>query len=153
MSCTHVLLARGRTHRPGVRTAHMALEPDLRNAAVVRRFVRERLAGRAESLVDDASLLATELVTNAIVHLESPIVVGVADDDAEILVVVADQRRDRVPLIGRMPSAEDVVEMSRGIALVCSIASDFGWHLLRDSPGKVVWFSLDVATGGPPTRA
>lgn len=151
MSCNEVRLARGRSDPPDVRTAHIELAPDLQSVAAVRRFVRAQLAGRPEPIVDDVSLLASELVTNAIVHVRSNVVVGVAADGAEVLVAVTDERHDRLPVVGRMPDAEDVVEMSRGLALVRSIASDFGWHLLRDGPGKVVWFALgeDAARSRP----
>jgi anti-sigma regulatory factor (Ser/Thr protein kinase) len=153
VSCNEVRLSRGSRDPSDVQTAHIRLEPDLQNVAVVRRFVHEQLAGHPEPVVDDVSLLATELVTNAIVHVESKVAVGVAADDAEVLVAVTDQRHDRVPVIGRMPNADDVVEMSRGIALVCSIASDFGWYLLRNGPGKVVWFAIDVDAARSRPRA
>jgi phosphoserine phosphatase RsbU/P len=142
MACIDVLRARGRASGP-TRMAHIHLQADLISVAAARRFVRTQLAGLPDSTVNDASLLVSELATNAIIHVDSPLVVGVASDDAQVLIAVTDERHDRVPVLGRMPTAEDVAEMSRGIAIVRSVACDFGWHLLHDSPGKVVWFTLD----------
>lgn len=144
MSCSHLLVTRGRRQRPLTLAAHIQLAPEPRNAAVARQFVRTQLLGHPEPVIDDASLLASELVTNAILYAETAPVVGVAADNAEVLITVTDRRHDRMPLLGRMPTAEDMVEMSRGIAIVCSLASDFGWQLLPGSAGKVVWFTLNL---------
>ena len=149
MSCYDVQRARARPEPIG-KGAHLRLESKPSNAGAARRFVQAQMAGCAESTIRDASLLVTELATNTIVHVQTSFVVGVLADETEVLVAVADERHDRVPVLGRMPAAEDIVEMSRGIAIVQLIASDFGWHLLADSPGKVVWFTLDRGTGGPP---
>jgi anti-sigma regulatory factor (Ser/Thr protein kinase) len=142
MSCRDVLQVRGWTLRPDADAAHIRLEPELSNIGVARLFVRERLVGQPDHVVDDAALLASELVTNAILHVKTSVVMGVLTDADQVLVTVTDERHDRLPRLGRMPIAEDVVEMSRGIAIVCAIASDFGWQLLHHSPGKVVWFTL-----------
>jgi anti-sigma regulatory factor (Ser/Thr protein kinase) len=147
MSCHAV--QRARAHPEPVGTgAHLRLESEPSNVGAARRFVEEQMAGYPEATVDDAALLVTELATNAIVHVGTSLVVGVIADEAEVLVAVTDDRHDRVPLLGRMPAAEDIVEMSRGIAIVSLIASEFGWYLLADSPGKVVWFTLDRGTRG-----
>jgi anti-sigma regulatory factor (Ser/Thr protein kinase) len=144
MSCHHVLSARGRS--PGVNRSakHLHLDPDLRSVATAREFVRERLDGCVKPTVDDACWLTSELVANAVLHADTDLVVGVTADTSEILVTVTDRRHDRVPRLGRMPTAEDVVEMSRGIAIVCAVATDFGWKLLPGSNGKVVWFTLSL---------
>lgn len=146
MSCDDVQRARARPEPEG-KGAHLRLEPDLSNAGAARRFVRAQMAGCPESTIYDASLLVTELATNAIVHANTGFVVGVIAGEAEVLVAVADERDDRNPILGRMPAAEDIVEVSRGIATVRAIASDFGWYVLADPPGKVIWFTLGHPTG------
>lgn len=144
MSCQHVLSAQGRSVGDGAQSNHLRLGPDLRNVGLARDFVRRQLTGRLESTQYDAAWLTSELVANAIIHAETDFVVGVTADADQILITVTDPRHDRIPRVGRMPSADDVVEMSRGIALVCEVASDFGWKLLPDGCGKVVWFTLPV---------
>src|SRR5260370_38545773 len=66
-------LVRGRR----VLAAPGAYDPEPAAAAAARRFVREtlcswQLADRSSRLVDDAVLLTSELVTNAIVHAGTP---------------------------------------------------------------------------------
>jgi len=149
MSCHAVQRARARPE-PISKGEHLRLDSKPPNVGAARRFVQEQLAGYPEATVEDASLLVSELATNALVHVGTSFVVGVIADESEVLVAVTDERHDRVPFLGRMPAAEDIVEMSRGIAIVSLIASDFGWHLLADSPGKVVWFTLDRGEGEAP---
>jgi anti-sigma regulatory factor (Ser/Thr protein kinase) len=142
MSCQVVLSAQGRSFGDGTACNHLRLGPDRRNVGVARDFIRRHLVGQPESTLYDAAWLTSELVANAIVHAETDFEVGVTSNATEILITVTDPRHDRVPRVGRMPSADDVVEMSRGIALVCQVASDFGWGLLPNGDGKVVWFTL-----------
>src|SRR5437764_8642165 len=144
MTCDEVRRSRGSPALPLTRVAHIHLDPDLASVGIARRFVRSQLGDVSATTSNDASLLVSELATNAIVHVDSQLVVGVATDGSEVLITVTDERHDRVPVLGRMPTAEDVAEMSRGIAIVQLIASDFGWHLLRDQTGKVVWFIIGL---------
>jgi anti-sigma regulatory factor (Ser/Thr protein kinase) len=144
MSCHEVLSAQGRSSAADAPGSHLRLGPDRRNVGVARDFVRSALVGQTESILYDAAWLTSELVANAIVHAETDFIVGVRADAGEILVTVTDPRHDRIPHVGHMPSADDVVEMSRGIALVCAVATDFGWKLLPNGDGKVVWFTLVV---------
>jgi anti-sigma regulatory factor (Ser/Thr protein kinase) len=62
-------------------TASAAYEAEPAAAGAARRFVREtlrswQLADRTSRLVDDAVLLTSELVTNAIVHAGTPASAG-----------------------------------------------------------------------------
>jgi anti-sigma regulatory factor (Ser/Thr protein kinase) len=144
MSCQHVLTARGRDPDVNGSAEHLHLEPDRRSASAAREFVRAQLVGCVEPTVDNACWLTSELVANAVVHADTDLIVGVTTDSSEILITVTDRRHDRIPRLGHMPTAEDVVEMSRGVAIVCAVAADFGWKLLPDSHGKVVWFTLSL---------
>ena len=65
---------------PEVRVASAAYQPEPKAAAAARRFVRDTLqawvvTGAADGygLVDDAVLLTSELVTNAVVHAGTPV--------------------------------------------------------------------------------
>src|SRR5258708_37502606 len=64
---------------PEVRVASAAYQPEPKAAAAARRFVRDTLqawvvtgAADGHGLVDDAVLLTSELVTNAVVHAGTP---------------------------------------------------------------------------------
>ena len=95
--------------------------------------------GVADQVIDEASLMATELMANAVehgsgvVHLEI-----VLDDDGLLRVGVHD---DAIEL----PVMNDVTESGlggRGIWLVQSIARDWGSDSSGEEPGKTVWFEL-----------
>ena len=80
--------------------ASAAYEPEPAAAAAARRFVREtlrswQLADRSSRLVDDAVLLTSELVTNAIVHAGTPLQVSCRLEDGEVEVTVQDRHPAR----------------------------------------------------------
>ncbi len=127
--------------------ATAAYEPEPAAAAAARRFVREtlcswQLADRSSRLVDDAVLLTSELVTNAIVHAGTPLQVSCRLDGGEVEVAV----RDRHPARGiRDPAgAPDDVERTngRGLLLPAALASSWGVSYARTA--KAVWFRMAV---------
>jgi anti-sigma regulatory factor (Ser/Thr protein kinase) len=85
-------------------------------------------------------LLASELVTNALRHVGSPITLRAFRQPSRIRVEVEDTstmtpvRRDPEPLD---PGG-------RGIMIVESLANDWGADVRDD--GKTVWFEIDVST-------
>lgn len=111
------------------------LESDASGPGLARRFLRRRLAtvGR---LVDTAELLVTELVTNALLHGEPPIVVGVSRPVGTIRVEVTD-RGTRVPVV-RNYGGESLT--GRGLHLVETLAA--AWGVDPRLEGKTVWFEL-----------
>lgn len=95
--------------------------------------------GVADQVIDDASLMATELMANAVEHGSGVVHLEIAvDDDGLLRVGVHD---DAVEL----PVMNDVTETGldgRGIWLVQSIARDWGSDSSGEEPGKTVWFEL-----------
>ena len=125
--------------------ATAAYEPEPAAAAAARRFVRETLRSwevpdRHGRLVDDAVLLTSELVTNAIVHAGTPLQVTCRMDDEEIEVAVRDSHPART--IGEEPVAADNAERTsgRGLMLPAALASSWGVSYARTA--KAVWFRL-----------
>jgi serine phosphatase RsbU (regulator of sigma subunit) len=110
-------------------------EPDAVPRA--RRFTAAALiaAGR-EALVSDAELVVSELVTNAILHASTPIVLTVASAADAVRVEVRDNRRDRP--VRALVSTEAMT--GRGIALVEALSVRWGVDPAPD--GKVVWAEL-----------
>jgi anti-sigma regulatory factor (Ser/Thr protein kinase) len=95
------------------------------------------------ALVDDAVLLVSELVTNAIaaasVHAAGPARVCLVIDrfGETVRIEVYDSSSDPVP----PPVASDTEEESgRGLTVVAGLAAKWGWH--PASFGKVVWCEL-----------
>ena len=86
-----------------------------------------------------AVLLADELVTNAVVHGQGPVRLGIEVTPGFIRVQVSDSARV-APAVQR-PSPHD--EQGRGLVLVDALSSAWG---VEESPqGKSVWFRLDLA--------
>jgi len=101
--------------------------------------------GVADQLIDDASLMASELMANAVEHGSGVVHLEIAvDDDGLLRVGVHD---DAVEL----PVMNDVTETGldgRGIWLVQSIARDWGSDSSGEEPGKTVWFELTTLRTG-----
>jgi anti-sigma regulatory factor (Ser/Thr protein kinase) len=92
-------------------------------------------------LVPTATLLTSEVVTNAVLHAGGTIVVRVTCRPPAVRVEVEDSN-------GQLPVAADPPHAStggRGLQLVEALASD--WGTTRDGPGKVVWFEVAVDQG------
>lgn len=101
-----------------------------------RRFVAETLRrwGRHD-LVEDASIVATELVTNAVMHARSDSVVTVSSLGDAVRVAVRDFSR-ALPRPGPRPATPG----GRGLNLVAALSSLWSTELVDD--GKVVWSEL-----------
>jgi GAF domain-containing protein/anti-sigma regulatory factor (Ser/Thr protein kinase) len=145
--------------------ATAAYQPEPAAAAAARRFVRDTLrtwqvAGQ-DDLVDDAVLLTSELVTNAIVHAGTPVQVTCRLADGAVEVVVLD--RHPVQLVPDREQGESLAAErtgGRGLMLPSELASSWGVTYARTA--KAVWFRLGIArpdaaggdaeTGGQPSR-
>jgi len=144
--------------------ATAAYQPEPAAAAAARRFVRDTLrtwqvAGQSVSqdeLVDDAVLLTSELVTNAVVHAGTPVQVTCRLAHGAVEVVVLD--RHPVQLIPDREQGESVAAertSGRGLMLPSELASSWGVTYARTA--KAVWFRLGIASfdaadevSGPP---
>jgi anti-sigma regulatory factor (Ser/Thr protein kinase) len=95
------------------------------------------------SISDDATetaiLLTSELVTNALIHGESPVTVAVTWSVEHLRVEVHDRSRYLpAPWPARI-AVDD--EAGRGLLLVDTLATDWGFY--RTPGGKAVYFTLD----------
>jgi two-component sensor histidine kinase len=120
------------------RTASLRLEPVPLSARSAREFVRRELRDEDPRSLDTASLdtvllVATELVTNAVLHARSPIDLTLEVDDDQLLVKVFDC--DEATPQERPPDVER--QNGRGIALVSTVSASWG-TVLHDG-GKTVW--------------
>ncbi|GAA4985603.1 SpoIIE family protein phosphatase [Yinghuangia aomiensis] len=123
--------------------------PEGRSVAAARSFVRQTLTEwDASGVVDDAVLLVSELVTNAIVHAGTATEVSCVryDDAVQIEVVDRYPTRELPTPVGAF-DADD--ESGRGLFLSASIASAWGVEYTKSV--KQVWFRLDLPDGGSAT--
>lgn len=119
------------------------LPADARSAGRARTFVAQFSAsvGLSGEVRRTASLLVSELVTNAIVHGRSGAAVDVELIPAGIRVVVSDDSPAPLPAVDLQPRTS--AEGGRGLLIVSLLASRWG---VSPSPagGKAVWFELDA---------
>jgi len=119
------------------------------HVSVTRAFIARTLAAIPRVDSDAATLLTSELVTNAIQHTDSGtpggtvtvVVIGVPEG---VLVEVVDDGSADTPVVkGSWYAAE-----GQGLFLVQQLAAQ--WGFLRDPAGTTVWFHLQA---GPPDDA
>ncbi|WP_431680745.1 SpoIIE family protein phosphatase [Kitasatospora sp. KL5] len=127
--------------------AAATFEPAGRSAAAARGFVRDALLGWGlPEVVDDAVVLVSELVTNAVVHAGTAAEVGCVREDATVRIEVTDHHPERgLPAFANVPTASDRYadpdgEGGRGL-LMCSALSDC-WGVEYAAGRKTVWFRL-----------
>lgn len=122
----------------------IALPGEVTSVPQARRHVRDLLTVNGHAHTDDALLLLTELVTNAIRHSRSGhpggrLVVSVAACDGTLHIDVTDAgSTDHQPRLRLEVDADS--DGGRGLWLVQEIASAWGWHEIPI--GRVVWFQL-----------
>lgn len=124
----------------------LAVNHDPTNAAVVRRSIAADLAGRsiAPDRIDDVVLVASELVSNAVMHTATDRV----DDELDVrwdvqpdcvLVRVMDASPD----LPRPRQANPYDARGRGLSIVAALALD--WGVRRTDGGKQVWARVPIA--------
>jgi anti-sigma regulatory factor (Ser/Thr protein kinase) len=110
-----------------------------RHVPTARRQVRKALAnwGVTDQLSDSVTLLANELVTNAVTHCRvsyAQVEVKLSLHEAQLALEVSDPDRDRLP---RLHDSAPDEEGGRGLALVAALADAWG---CRQGPyTKCVW--------------
>jgi anti-sigma regulatory factor (Ser/Thr protein kinase) len=91
------------------------------------------------SVADDACLVVSELVTNAVRHGRSDVVLRLKHYDGFLRVEVVDEDT-RLPVL----VAPDPQSLSgRGLGIVASLATS--WGAERTAGGKIVWAEFDVS--------
>jgi GAF domain-containing protein/anti-sigma regulatory factor (Ser/Thr protein kinase) len=103
-----------------------------------RRFVRDTLEPFAvpSAVIDDAELIATELVTNSVLHAHSEMTLSIECDDRIIRLRVDDHSPDRPIVRTAGPDAAT----GRGLFIIEQLAAQWGVDLRRG--GKTVWVEL-----------
>lgn len=142
--------------RSSVITARAAasFDPVGRSVASARSFVRDTLQGWGfADIVDDAVVLTSELVTNAVVHAGTSADVLCLRSDEGVRIEVADRYPEReIPLQGspvNMGSPDR--EGGRGLQLCAALAGR--WGVEYTPTHKQVWFQLDLPERPVGTRA
>jgi len=92
-------------------------------------------------LVDDATLVVTELVANAVRHAQPPIALYAVRLQQGVRVEVSDGSQDGMRPQSRTPDVTD--PNGRGLEIVSALAQD--WGVRPEAHGKTVWADLPLA--------
>ncbi|MEE1822162.1 ATP-binding protein [Streptomyces sp. BE20] len=147
-------MPRAVTTTPGIlpaeaapRSTHCELTADTRSPGLLRNWVTALLAGwQLPHLIDDLTLIATELATNALRHGAAPARVGLALCEPEAgHRVVRLEIEDSGPGFDPEDHTSDPGDTSencdgRGLLLVAALAGT--WGAMRTSNGQLVWAEL-----------
>ncbi|MGZ4483835.1 MAG: SpoIIE family protein phosphatase [Nocardioidaceae bacterium] len=125
--------------------AHRLFAAEAESVALARRFTREQLEDwGADELADDAALIVSELLTNAVVHTgtSARLVLGLRGRDLRI--EVEDRHPGRVVpmVVGRPPESS---EHGRGLMITRSLSSAGGVEY--DATSKRVWARCGEGNG------
>ncbi|MFB7281233.1 SpoIIE family protein phosphatase [Streptomyces hydrogenans] len=133
--------------------ATASFEPVGRSVAAARAFVRDTLQGWGHpELVDDAVVLTSELVTNAVVHAGTAADVLCLRSEGSVRVEVADRYPEReIPVQGGRTIASPDRENGRGLLLCAALADR--WGVDYSPTRKHVWFHLDLPQRPVGTRS
>jgi anti-sigma regulatory factor (Ser/Thr protein kinase) len=128
------------------------LPPTTDSVPVARRFVQARLVNRTAD-IDTATLLVSEVVTNAVLHARTPVTLTVEVADEVVRITV----RDGSPVQPRIHAFAPTSATGRGLRLLDRLAKRWGVYADPATGGKVVWFELgetaEGAWGDPPDRS
>jgi anti-sigma regulatory factor (Ser/Thr protein kinase) len=125
-------------HQTTVGTVGHALPPSGRSPSLARVIVREALDGLPDATVETTQTVVNELVTNAVLHARSILIVHVAVGVNRLRVSVEDLSADYPQ--PRQPPAD--AEHGRGLVVVDALSAAWGWE--RTPTGKTVWFELPI---------
>ncbi|MEU4280266.1 SpoIIE family protein phosphatase [Streptomyces tanashiensis] len=133
--------------------ATASFEPVGRSVAAARAFVRDTLQGWGHpELVDDAVVLTSELVTNAVIHAGTAAEVLCLRSDDSVRVEVADRYPEReIPVQSGRSFGSPDRENGRGLLLCAALAHR--WGVDYSPTRKHVWFHLDLPQRPVGTRS
>ncbi|MCZ4120808.1 ATP-binding protein [Streptomyces sp. H39-S7] len=100
-----------------------------------------------EQTADAIGMVASELITNAVLHGGGRITIGLYHQPGRLIIDVLDES----PAAPLLKVAEDEDESGRGMALVASLATRSGWEPAER--GKHVWAEITLPKPAPAIRA
>lgn len=144
MACQHVLAQRTILNPERAAFAHINLAGTPHSGPLGRIFLREHLRRRVPAeILHTAELLTTELIANVVLHMGTSVHLGIACDDARLLVTA----RNHDPRGGARRHQTTLTqheETGRRMTLVKTLADDSGSSPLPDEDGWVTWFVLGL---------
>ncbi|GHI04590.1 ATP-binding protein [Streptomyces cellostaticus] len=123
--------------------AHL-LDPHPRSVRQARRFLQHCLSQwQLPAPVDSATLVVSELSTNALQHSRTPgsgpVWLAIILYTEELICAVADPS----PKPPRTQSLAPLSEAGRGLHVIAALSSSWGWSP-SPPPGKIVWARIPL---------
>ncbi len=107
-----------------------------------RALVRDTLtAWGMPALADDAELIVSELVTNALRHGAAPVVLTLSAIGPAALACAVADGGPKLPKLDRQPPGPDAID-GRGLGIVRALARGLGVWPDSGGIGKTIWFTL-----------
>lgn len=126
----------------GRSAAELALPPKAASASRARRFVTTTLDDWGLEGADDLVLLASELVTNALLHARTAMTVRLVDEGGAVVLLSVSDGSPQLPR-GRQFSLESGT--GRGLRLLDSMAESWGTDVTAG--GKTIWCRVRLGDG------
>jgi anti-sigma regulatory factor (Ser/Thr protein kinase) len=129
-----------RLRPPDTTFRELVLPADATAPGLGRAFLR-RVAGEwgvSDDVIEDAAMVITELVANAVDHACSASTLGLRADQGGLCVTVRDDRAVPLP---RLAPIDPTAARGRGLQMVDALAGAWGVSLHAD--GKTVWAVLN----------
>lgn len=131
---------------PGHRDANTSFDATPQSAAAARRFVRDFCLSRGcEELIDLALLVVSELITNAVVHAQSPSTLALRLRSETLRLEVSDASTEA-------PSPKSVTaeaEEGRGLFVVAAVCT--AWGVDPTETSKTIWAEISRAEDRGPS--
>lgn len=125
------------------RTVGRTLPLDPTSASAARRFVTDVLGQwHLDAVVHQATLMASELVTNSVLHTSGELELTLSADEERLHVEVLDHS-ERLPTL-QTPDVE--APGGRGLLIIEALADR--WGVDPRGTGKAVWFEILLAADG-----
>jgi anti-sigma regulatory factor (Ser/Thr protein kinase) len=126
------------------RTVRRTFPLDPSSPAAARRFVADVLRQwRLEDVVHQVTLMASELVTNSVLHTSEELELTICADDERLHVEVVDHS-ERLPTV-QHPDAD--APGGRGLLIIEAVADRWGVDVR--AAGKAVWFEVLIRPASP----
>jgi anti-sigma regulatory factor (Ser/Thr protein kinase) len=133
----HIEGERSATESISVTLRSQRFDDNPRSAQLARAYVRSVMVGCPVDAVDKVVLMTSELVTNAVTHAGSSVVVAIQFLAESMRVEVHDES-EKLPELVPISERE---HHGRGIAIVDELSDE--WGVLEATRGKIVWFVLN----------
>jgi len=120
----------------------LSLPAEMGAPATARGFVRDRWPGADDDVLDDLTLIVSELVSNAVKHGEPDILFRMRMNPLAVDISVLDHGTGALPQEVTAPDTS--ATSGRGLSIVDKLANDWGVVPLEGGAGKTVWARLIV---------